>query len=124
MSGIGVEHDQSGDSAGVISSVDSRERSSDRVADEEEYGVGCKLLKDRIEVMSDLDEVVAEWSDVCGVRVWSEAIELGVSVVGKKSKTARTLESARLTSLFALQIQSGVHRLRRDYLPRGKIDTP
>jgi hypothetical protein len=60
MSGVGVEHDQSSDSARVIGSVDSRERSSDRVADEEEFGGGCKLLKDRIEVLSDLDKVMSK----------------------------------------------------------------
>jgi len=46
MSRIEVQKDQSGDSTRVIGSVDSRERSSDRVANEEEFGVGCELLKD------------------------------------------------------------------------------
>jgi hypothetical protein len=45
MSGVGVEEVQSGDSARVISSVDSRKRSSDRVADEDEFGGGCELLE-------------------------------------------------------------------------------
>jgi hypothetical protein len=60
MSGVGIEQDQSGNSAGIISSVNSRERSSDRVADEEEFGVGCELLEDRVEVNGNLDEVVTE----------------------------------------------------------------
>jgi hypothetical protein len=91
MSGVGVEEDQSGDSAGVISSVDSRERSSNRIADEEEFGGGCKLLEDGVEILGDLDEIVAEWSDVCGVRVLSEAVKLGKSVVGEESEIASTL---------------------------------
>lgn len=60
MSRVGVEEDQSGDSAGVISSVDSRKRSSDRIADEDKFGGGCELLNDRIEVFGNLDKVVAE----------------------------------------------------------------
>ena len=67
MSGVGVEEDQARNSARMIGSVDSRERSSDRVADEEEFGAGCELLEDRVEVFGDLDKVVAERSDVCRV---------------------------------------------------------
>ena len=94
MSGIGVEKDQSGDLARIVCGVDSRERSSDRIANEEEFRVGCELLEDGVEVFGDLYKVVTEWPVVCGVRVCSEAIELGESVVGKESKSSRTLKLA------------------------------
>jgi hypothetical protein len=100
MSGIGVEEDQSGDSARVIGSVDPRERSSDGVTDEEESGVGRKLLEDGFKVFGNLDEVVAEWSDVCGVRVSSKAVELGISIVGEESESASILTSALITVYF------------------------
>lgn len=94
MSRVGVEHDQSGPSARMIGSIDSRKRSPDRVADEEEFGARCELLEDRFEVFGNLDDVVVEWSDVRGVRVQSESIELSISIVSEDTESARTLESA------------------------------
>jgi hypothetical protein len=67
MSGVGVEEDQSGNSTRIVGSIDPRERSSDRIADEEEFGFGSKLSEDRVEVFGNLDEVVAERSGVCRV---------------------------------------------------------
>ena len=49
-------------------------------------------MEDRVKVFGDLDKVVAEWSDVCGVRILGEAVQLGISIVCKESKSARTLE--------------------------------
>jgi hypothetical protein len=55
-----------------------------------------------------LDKVVAEWSAVCGVRVLSEAIELGISIVGKESESARTLESTLITVAVRFETSDAV----------------
>lgn len=71
MCGIRVQEDQTGNSTRVFGSVDPRKGSSNRVADEEEFGLGRELLKYRIEVSGDLNEIVAEWTYICGIRVES-----------------------------------------------------
>ena len=99
MSGVGVEHDQSSDSSRVFRSVDPRERASNRIANEENLGLGCELLEDGIKIFGNFDKVVAEWSDVCGIRVLSEAIELGKSVVSKEPESGGILTSALSPSM-------------------------
>jgi hypothetical protein len=94
VSGIVVEHDQTSDSVGVIGGVNPRKRSPNRIGYEKELGLGSELMENRVEVFGDLSKIMSEWSDICGVRILSETIELGITIVGKKAESTRTLESA------------------------------
>ena len=105
MSGVGVEHDQSGDSTRVFRGVDPREKSSNRVANEEKLALGCELLNDGVEVFGNFDKVVGEWSDVCWIRVLREAIELGKSVISKESESGGILTSALSPSISRHEVR-------------------
>jgi hypothetical protein len=73
------------------------------------------------QVYGDLGKVVAECSNVRGIRIWGQAIELGVSIVGKEPESARTLESALVTVDFTSSSLDMV--LGRVYAPQ-RIDIP